>query len=160
MIEISPYTRGILEPCHHRNHLPGTIPTYVGNTPCRTVWALLHQNHPRIHGEYASTYSPFATPTEPSPHMWGILRETAIGNPPRGTIPTCVGNTRRLDSLRQCMQDHPHIYGKYLISLSQRSHKIGTIPAYMGNTLSFCVRSIILRNHPHMRGEYPRRTAS
>ena len=151
------------------------IPTCVGNTHCRSQRRRGFAVHPHVCGEYAKL-PPLVSP-EPtvhphvcgeyefwrrrnvfavgsSPRVWGI-RETAE-NSIRSTrfIPTCVGNTRRVQRLEAFIYgSSPRVWG--IRATCSRNHECARfIPTCVGNTAVFASIASSVAVHPHVCGEY------
>ena len=107
-------------------------PTYMGNTESIGINAIKVEDHPHIHGEYATGTGALPTSQGSPPHTWGI-------------------QTHRLQLYRS-FQDHPHIHGEYTGGVPGTILKIGSPPHTWGILKSFISSLLAMRITPTYMG--------
>src|SRR5690606_28221379 len=110
----------------------------------------------------------------PSPRAWGAPRLDSREPVRPGTIPTCVGSTKRRTRPARRSPDHPHVRGEHPPGVAGSALLDGPSPrawgapacALCGNptlrTIPTCVGSTTTLgrvegwspDHPHVRGEH------
>ena len=96
-----PLARGIQESRSLPLSLNRITPACAGNTPGRTGTAVLHEDHPRLRGEYADVLCSFRSSSGSPPLARGILAQLGRVLKPVRITPACAGNTV-LPALRPC----------------------------------------------------------
>ena len=136
----------------------------------------VHQDHPRLRGEYPRR-CPCLTKLSGSPPLArGILTDRARGRMENRITPACAGNTElKRESLNEG-EDHPRLRGEYCVHQVRESRSPGSpplargihhdrktdrldnriTPACAGNTYFPVFWLTARKDHPRLRGEYYR----
>ena len=173
----SPHAWGIHSPAAASDCMPRFIPTCVGNTFPTTPQIFPISVHPHMRGEYQSTGSHAEDRGGSSPHAWGIHFFLSSSSYISRFIPTCVGNTPKVQFHFRIYAVHPHMRGEYRVYHPSCVDRPGSsphawgilphglhadplfrfIPTCVGNTTRQAAHRSSLSVHPHMRGEYSSR---
>ena len=170
-----PRIRG--EHCRRRRARPNAgriIPAYAGSTVAVTSAGPVVADHPRIRGEHEGGQAKGASVEGSSPHTRGALARRRPAGRSGRIIPAYAGSTRRWESGRFALPDHPRIRGEHFQRCGERVDGVGSsphtrgahvhgtpyptlggiIPAYAGSTLLQSQPSPRRKDHPRIRGEH------
>ena len=150
------------------------IPTCVGST---TAWGALmpwNSAHPHVCGEHVPERLERLRGIGSSPRVWGARWRRRVVVAVRGLIPTCVGSTMLLSSMRTGMPAHPHVCGEHSTRPVKTLTHLGSSPRVWGARsacASYSARSRLIPTcvgstsripwtvasapaHPHVCGEH------
>ena len=107
-------------------------PACAGNTVLILKIRCVHQDHPRLRGEYPRR-CPCLTKLSGSPPLArGILTDRARGRMENRITPACAGNTElKRESLNEG-EDHPRLRGEYCVHQVRESRSPGSPPLARG----------------------------
>ena len=171
----SPHVWGKRERLPAHRHAPRNIPTCVGKTIHAVQICPVVPEHPHMCGENSTAELEAQIANGTSPHVWGKREAARMETGLRRNIPTCVGKTIGLVSVRADLTEHPHMCGENASSCHGMSSAAGTsphvwgkrlrvrreedgvrnIPTCVGKTQCAARRSRLSAEHPHMCGENP-----
>ncbi len=129
--------------------------------------------HPHVHGELISTTHDVPFVAGSSPRAWGTLGERQRRFVFERFIPTCMGNSLRLNHPLTRTPVHPHVHGELDIAKRVKEADDGSsprawgtqdaeyrkesgyrfIPTCMGNSEVKCLLCEQFAVHPHVHGE-------
>ena len=89
------------------------IPTPVGNTISSGIPTMTLTVHPHTRGEHRMARCKVSSRPGSSPHPWGTLCHRFYFRPVYRFIPTPVGNTRSIITVRSGFSVHPHTRGEH-----------------------------------------------
>ena len=152
----------------------GFTPAYAGNTCLRASLRVRRQVHPRIRGEYSTSFFRLSYASGSPPHTRGIPLIEQDEFLAFGFTPAYAGNTCPPSRQSGGRRVHPRIRGEYdyvycdtdsikgspphTRGIRQTNVKgritAGFTPAYAGNTMVKPFRQFAAEVHPRIRGEY------
>ena len=149
------------------------IPTCVGNSHTVRSAPRVSPVHPHVCGELMDSEGTELWCCGSSPRVWGTRIFPSSRLRSRRFIPTCVGNSHKMPSLRYATTVHPHVCGELFVRFSASTTPIGSsprvwgtqlhettafpamrfIPTCVGNSPPFHLPHSRLSVHPHVCGE-------
>ena len=123
-----PHTWRILT-CHQNDRQNYRITsTYVENTLSGSSSGVGSWDHLHIRGEYLGYDCDRIEGTGSPPHTWRILIRINARCSSNGITSTYVENTQRRTTSVNYLEDHLHIRGEYVVSLSEFKPALGSPP--------------------------------
>ncbi len=161
----------------HR-HRQRSTPTRVGNTAGQRERRKRHAVHPHARGEHDDVLGLNGSINGPPPRAWGTRYGRRLGQAPRRSTPTRVGNTDGRCRCRAGWSVHPHARGEHAGDHQVRPGRDGppprawgtrkrsistpqverSTPTRVGNTLPQGICWQPLAVHPHARGEHAKQS--
>ena len=128
----SPRMRGALGERDRFERRGRIIPAYAGSTSHGWVGGVFEEDHPRVCGEHAITWTRAGCPTGSSPRMRGA--PLGVRGMPylRGTIPAYAGSTTFLRLTAGYAKDHPRVCGEHWIPFAGDNMQKGSSPRMRG----------------------------
>ena len=127
-----PLARGIPVRKHSVRARVGITPACAGNTYCGVYDSGVKGDHPRLRGEYPSTWTTSPTGSGSPPLARGILSFPAFRFGLLGITPACAGNTRGCIPMQGGNKDHPRLRGEYLSYGDRQARQKGSPPLARG----------------------------
>ena len=144
----SPRVWGTLQ-SYHSGHKDGRfIPTCVGTTSSFGASTTAATVHPHVCGEHASVHHFYFCFCGSSPRVWGTQLLTTQQAADLRFIPTCVGNTFKLNVVICRCTVHPHVCGEHSFAPPQMLDCSGSSPRVWGTPLTLSSLSVTERFIP------------
>ena len=147
-----PHTRGISSRNLEGPPQSRLTPAYAGNIGITGAAGALFEAHPRIRGEYQSTFPNNYTRAGSPPHTRGIYFERDIVVQSPGLTPAYAGNIFPDCSVIHSLWAHPRIRGEYLICGPKVTTRLGSPPHTRGIYRKDTTVPLILRLTPAYAG--------
>ena len=127
-----PLARGIHCCYEQTKHLLGITPACAGNTENVRRRQMVHQDHPRLRGEYCIRMVPMPGQQGSPPLARGIPGCTESLLCSNGITPACAGNTSILIPRSHLSRDHPRLRGEYFYGNGFTVDDLGSPPLARG----------------------------
>ena len=118
---------------------PRFIPTCVGNTLWGAQVRYPFPVHPHVCGEHEILATVKLITTGSSPRVWGTHHAVAASYRKIRFIPTCVGNTYRLQAGAISRPVHPHVCGEHDVAKVSDVRVGGSSPRVWGTLRSYAL---------------------